>query len=135
MLFVKTKNSSLRLCINYQQLNKATIKNKHPLPRIDDLFDQLQGVVCFSKIDLCLRYHQLRIQESDIPKTTFCTHYGYYEFLVMLFGFTNAPTTFMVLMNWDFQAYLDKFMVVFINDILVYSKSLEKHAQHLRIML
>ena len=117
------------------ELNKLTIKNKYPLPRIDDLFDQLKDVVYFSKIDLRTGYHQLKIKPEDMPKTTFCTRYGHYEFLVMSFGLTNAPATFMDLMNRVFKKYLDKCIIVFINDILVYSKTREEHAEHLRIIL
>ena len=116
-------------------MNQATIKNKYPLPRIDDLFDQLQGAGIFSKIDLRSGYHQLKISEQDIPKTAFRTRYGYYEFRVMLFRLTNAPAAFMALMNRVFQPYLDKFIIVFIDDILVYSRSADEHAEHLRIAL
>ena len=107
VLFLKKNDGSLRLCINYRELNKVTIRNQYPLPRIDDLFDQLQGVRVFSKIDLRLGYHQLKIQLEDVPKTAFRTQYGHYEFLVMPFGLTNAPAAFMDLMNRVFQPYLD----------------------------
>ena len=134
-MFVRKKDGSLRLCINYKQLNQVTVKNKYPLPRIDDLFDQLQGVSVFSKIDLRTGYHQLRIRKEDIPKTAFKTRYGHYEFTVMPFGLTNAPAAFIDLMNRVFKEFLDQFMIVFIDDILVYSKSLEEHEFHLHRVL
>ena len=116
-------------------MNKVTIKNKYPLPRIDDLFDQLQGARCFSKIDLRSGYHQLRIRSGDVPKTAFRTRYGHYEFLVIFFGLTNAPATFMDLMNRVFRPSLDRLVIVFIDDILVYSKNEDEHAKHLRVVL
>jgi hypothetical protein len=134
-LFVKKKDESLRLCIDYHPLNAETIKNKYPLPRIDVLFDQLVEAKVFSKIDLRSGYHQIKIQASDIPKTAFSTRYGLYEFLVMSFGLTNAPTYFMYLMNSVFMLELDKFVVVFIDDILVYSKNEEEHVGHLHVVL
>jgi hypothetical protein len=116
-------------------LNKVTVKNKYPLPRIDDLFDQLKDAKIFSKIDLRSGYHQVRINDEDISKTAFRTRYGHYEFIVVLFGLTNAPDVFMCLMNGVFRDYLDKFVIVFLDDILVYSKSEEEHEQHLRMVL
>jgi hypothetical protein len=134
-LFVKKKDNSLRLCVDYRPLNAVTIKNKYPLPRIDILFDQLAGAKVFSKIDLHSGYHQIKIRPSDIPKTAFSTRYGLYEYLVMSFGLTNAPAYFMYLMNSVFMQELDKFVVVFIDDILIYSKNSEDHAQHLQVIL
>jgi hypothetical protein len=134
-LFVKKKDGSLRLCVDYRPLNAVTIKNKYPLPRIDVLFDQLAGARVFSKIDLRSGYHQIKIRPCDIPKTAFSTRYGLYEYLVMSFGLTNAPAYFMYLMNSVSMTELDKFVVVFIDDILIYSKNEEEHAGHLRIVL
>ncbi|KAM2774297.1 hypothetical protein COP1_019197 [Malus domestica] len=135
VLYVRKKDGTLRLCINYRQLNRVTIKNRYPLPRIDDLFYQLKGACVFSKIDLRSGYYQLKIKDEDVPKMAFKTHYGHYEFLVMPFGLTNAPTTFMRLMNEVFQQYLDKFVSVFIDDILVYSKPKADHIRHLNLVL
>nr|AAS07293.1 putative retrotransposon polyprotein [Oryza sativa Japonica Group]ABF96784.1 retrotransposon protein, putative, Ty3-gypsy subclass [Oryza sativa Japonica Group] len=135
VIFVEKKDKTKRMCVDYRALNEVTIKNKYPLPRIDDLFDQLKGAKVFSKIDLRSGYHQLRIREEDIPKIAFTTRYGLYECTVMSFGLTNAPTFFMNLMNKVFMEFLDKFVVVFIDDILIYSKSEEEHEQHLRLVL
>jgi hypothetical protein len=134
-LFIKKKDESLRMCVDYRPLNAVTIKNKYPLPRIDVLFDQLVGAKVFSKIDLRSGYHQIKIRTSDIPKTAFSTRYGLYAFLVMSFGLTNAPAYFMYLMKSVFMPELDKFVVIFIDDILVYSKNEDKHAEHLHIVL
>ncbi|KAG8503348.1 hypothetical protein CXB51_001307 [Gossypium anomalum] len=125
----------MRMCIDYRQLNKVTIKNKYPLPRIDDLFDRLKGEPVFSKIDLRSGYYQLRLKDSDIPKMAFPTRYGHYEFLVMPFRLMNVPTIFMDLMNKIFRPYLDRFVIVFIDDILIYSRDEIEHAEHLRIVL
>ncbi|GJY42353.1 putative reverse transcriptase domain-containing protein [Tanacetum coccineum] len=135
VLFIKKKDRSFRMCINYQELNKLTVKNRYPLPRIDDLFDQLQGSSVYSKIDLRSGYHQLRVRDKDIPKTAFRMRYGHYEFQVMPFGLTNAPAVFMDLMNRVCKPYLDKFVIVFIDDIIIYSRNKEEHANHLRIIL
>ncbi|PKA50671.1 RNA-directed DNA polymerase like [Apostasia shenzhenica] len=135
VLFVKKKDGSLRMCIDFRELNRVTVKNKYPLPRIDDLFDQLQGASVFSKIDLRSRYYQLKVKEENIPKTAFRTRYGHYEYLVMPFGLTNAPAIFMDLINRVSQSYLDRFVIVFIDDILIYSKSPEEHTQHLHLVL
>ncbi|KAL0556835.1 hypothetical protein IC582_005352 [Cucumis melo] len=135
VLFVKKKDGSMRLCIDYRELNKVTVKNRYFLSRIDDLFDQLQGATVFSKIDLRSGYHQLRIKDGDVPKTTFRSRYGHYEFIVMSFGLTNAPTVFMDLMNRVFREFLDTFVIVFIDDILIYSKTEVEHEEHLRTVL
>jgi hypothetical protein len=135
VLFVKKKDGTQRMCVDYPSLNEVTIKNKYPLPRIEDLFDQMKGASVFSKIDLRSGYHQLKIQESDIPKTAFRTLYGLYEYTVMSFGVTNAPAYFMCLMNKVFMKYLDKFVIVFIDDILIFSKTMEEHEEHLRLVL
>ena len=135
VFFVKKKDGSMRLCIDYRELNRVTMRNKYPLPRIEDLFNQLQGAQVFSKIDLHSGYHQLKINTVDVPKTVFRTRYGHYEFLVMPFGLTNAPAAFMDLMNRMFKPFLDKFVVVIIDDILIYSKSMEEHKNHLRLVL
>ncbi|GKB94600.1 putative reverse transcriptase domain-containing protein [Tanacetum coccineum] len=123
------------MCIDYRKLNKFTVKNRYPLPRIDDLFDQLQGSRVYSKIDLRSGYHQLRVREEDIPKIAFWTLYDHYEFQVMPFGLTNALVVFMDLMNRVCKPYLDKFVILFIDDILIYSKSKEEHAEHLKLLL
>ncbi|GJR75878.1 putative reverse transcriptase domain-containing protein [Tanacetum coccineum] len=135
VLFVKKKDGSFRMCIDYLELNKLMVKNRYPLPRIDDLFDQHQGLSVYSKIDLRLGYHQLRVQEEYIPKTAFRTRYGHYEFQVMPFGLTNAPVVFMELMNRVCKPYLDKFVFVFIDDILIYSKNKQEHEEHLKLIL
>jgi hypothetical protein len=132
---VKKKDQSLRLCVDYRPLNAVTIKNKYPLPRIDILFDQLAGARVFSKVDLRSGYHQIKIRPEDVPETAFSTRYSLYEYLVMSFGLTNAPTHFMYLMNSVFMLELDKFVVVFIDNILIHSKSEEEHVQHHRVIL
>jgi hypothetical protein len=135
LIFVPKKDGTQRLCMDYRALNEVTTKNKYPLPRIDDLFDQLRGACVFSKIDLRSGYHQLKIWECDIPKTAFVLRYGLYEYTVMSFGLTNAPAYFMYLMNKVFMEYLDKFVMVFIDDILVYLRSEEEHEVHLHLAL
>jgi hypothetical protein len=123
------------MCVDYRSLNEVTIKKKNPLPRIEDPFDQMKGASVFSKIDLRSGYHQLKIRESDIPKTAFHTRYGLYEYTVMSFGLTNAPTYFMYLKNKVFMEYLDRFVIVFIDHILIFSKTMEEHEEHLRLVL
>nr|GEV04615.1 putative reverse transcriptase domain-containing protein [Tanacetum cinerariifolium] len=135
VLFVKKKDGSFRMCINYQDLNKLTVKNHYPLPRIDDLFNQFQGLSVYSKIDLRSGYHQLRVHEEDIPKTSFKTCYGHYEFQVMPYGLTNAPAVFMNLINRVCKSYLDKFMIIFIDDIFIYSNIKQEHEEHLKLIL
>jgi hypothetical protein len=135
VIFVPKKDGTQRMCVDYRSLNEVTIKNKYHLSRIDDLFDQLKGVCVFSKIDLRSGYHQLKIRATDIPKTTFITRYGLYEYTVISFGLTNAPAYFMYLMNKVFMEYLDKFVVVFIDDILIFSKNEEEYDEHLRLVL
>ena len=134
-ILVGKKDGGKRMCIDYRGLNQVTIKNKYPLPRIDDLFDQLSGAQIFSKIDLQKGFHQLRVKEADIPKITFRIRYGLFKFLVMPFGVTNALTFFMDLMHQIFSPFLDKFVVIFVDDILIYSKTEQEHEEHLRIML
>src|SRR3954462_9234197 len=134
-MFVTKKVGTERMCVDSRPLNLATIKNKYPLPRINDLYDQLVGSSDFSKMDLRLGYHQIRVREEDIPKTAFITRYGSYEYTVMSFGLTNAPATFSRMMNSIFMEYLDKFVVVYLDDILIYSKNEEEHAEHLRLVL
>ena len=135
ILFAKKKGKTLRLCIDYRQLNRVTINNRYPLSRIDDLFDQLRGVRVYSKIDLRIGYHQLRVRETDISKTAFRTRYGHFEFTMTPFGLTNAPAAVMDLMYRVFQPYLGQFVVVFVDDILIYSQSEWEHEYHLRIVL
>jgi hypothetical protein len=134
-LFVEEKDKEMRLRVDYRPLNAVTIKNNYPLPRIDILFDQLAWAQVFSKIDLCSGYHQIKIRAKDIPKAAFMTRYGLYEYLVMSFGLMNALALFMYLMNSIFMPELDKFVVAFIDDILIYSRSMEEHEEHLRIVL
>lgn len=135
MIFVKKKDGSSRLCIDYRQLNKVTIKNRYPLPCIDDLFNLIKGGKIFSKIDLKSGYHQLRIMEVDIHKTAFHTRYGHYEFTTLPFGLTNAPAVFMSLMNGVFRTLLDHFMLIFLDEIFIYSRMREEYEGHLRQVL
>jgi hypothetical protein len=134
-LFVKKKDGRLRLCIDYMKLNKVTISNKYSLPRIDDLFDQLRGATIFSKIELRYGYHQVEIKDEDIYKTNFRMRYGDYEFVVVPFGLTNAPSTFMFLMNNVLSKFLDRFVLVFIDDILIYYKNREEHEEHIKLVI
>src|SRR5205085_8503719 len=135
VLFVHKKEGTLRLCVDYRALNKITIKNRYPLPRIEDLMDRLVGACYFTKIDLHSGYHQIRIKGEDIHKTAFRTRYGHYEFMVMPFGLTNAPATFMTLMNDIFHEYLDQFVVIYLDDILIYSKNKDEHIKHVKKVL
>ncbi|GKD61409.1 putative reverse transcriptase domain-containing protein, partial [Tanacetum coccineum] len=135
VLFMKKKDGSFRMCIDHRELNKLTVKNRYPLPRIDDLFDQLRGACPFLKIDFWSGYHQLRVHEDAIPKTAFRTRYKHFESTVMPFGLTNAPAVFMDLMNRVCKPYLGRFVIVFIDDILAYSKSKEEHEVHLKLVL
>jgi hypothetical protein len=131
VLFISKKDKGLRLCVDYRPLNAVTIKNKYPLPRIDILFDQLAGAQVFSKIDLCSGYHQIKIRDEDIRKTAFSMRYMLYEYLVMSFKLTNAPAHFMYLINSVFMSELDQFVMVFIDNIFVYSRSMEEYEEHL----
>jgi hypothetical protein len=135
VLFVEKKDGTKRMCLYYRTLNSMTIKNKCPLPRIEDLLDRLKKVKFFSKIDMRSGYHQMKIREQDIPKIAFTTRYGLYEFVVVSFGLTNAPAYFMNLMNKVFMEELERFVVMFIDDILIYSETVEEHEEHLRIVL
>jgi hypothetical protein len=134
-LFVEKKDKELCLCVDYRLLNAVTIKNNYPLPRIDIMFDQPAGAQVFSKIDLCSGYHQIKIRAEDIPKIAFTTRYGLFEYLAMSFGLTNVLAHFMYLMNSVFMSELDKFVVVFIDDILIYLRIMAEHEEHLRIVL
>jgi hypothetical protein len=135
VIYFRYITGTLQLCIDYRKLNKMTIKNKQPFPRIDDIFYQLRGATIFSRIDLRYRYHQVRIKDEDIHKTTFRMRYGHYKFVVVPFGLTNTLVSFMCLMNTILSKYLDKFILMFIGDILVYSKTKEEHEEHLRLVI
>ena len=135
ILFVTKKDGSLRMCVDYRALNKLTVKNRYPLPRIDDLFDQLQGAVVFSSLDLASGYHQIRITDEDVPKTAFRTPMGHYQFRVLCFGLTNAPSTFQAVMNRLLEPFIGKFALVYMDDVLIYSKSSADHAEHVRLVL
>lgn len=135
VLFVKKKDGTMRMCVDYRELNRITVKNRYPLPCVEELFDRLRGAKYFSKIDLRSGYHQVRIHPDDVHKTAFRTRYGHFEFLVLPFGLTNAPATFMHLMQSVFGPHLDKFVIVFLDDILIYSKTLADHHKHVRLVL
>ena len=135
IVLVKNKDGTLRMCIDYRVINKKTIKNRYPIPRIDELMDELQGAKYFSKVDLRSGYHQIRVRDQDIAKTTFPCHFGHYEFLVMPFGLTNDLATFQSCMHHTFKALLRKFLFVFFDDILIYSKTWEEHLRHLDLVL
>ena len=135
VLFVKKKNGNLRMCIDYRSLNQQTVKNRYPLPRIDDLFDQLQGAQVFSSIDLQSAYYQVRLKPEDVPKTAFTTPLGLYEFKVLCFGLTNAPGTFQNIMNDVLEDVIGKFVIVYLDDIVVYSKDQAEHYRHLQVVL
>ena len=132
VLFVPKKDGGFRMCVDYRALNKATIRNRYPLPRIDELLDRLGDARFFTKIDLRSGYHQIRVHPDDVPKTAFRTRYGHFEFLVLPFGLTNAPATFMHLMHSIFREHVDAFVIIFLDDILVYSRTLEEHKTHVR---
>ena len=134
-IFVREKEGDLRLCVDYRGLNKQTIKNKYPLPQIEDLLDRVHGAIVFTKLEMRSGYHQVRVATNDIPKTAFKTRYGLYEFLVMPFGLTNAPATFMRLMNDVLHKYLHVFVVVFLDDILIFSRTMEDHTRHVALVL